>query len=244
MVFGNTGDELRLRRRLHARSRHRREGFLRRIPDQRPGRRRRRRRAHARAGRRLEEAPAQGATRSWSASAQMLETHFKDMQDFEFTIQDGKLFMLQTRNGKRTGVAAVRFAVRDGEGEADRLEDRHHPRAGRSARPGARADLRSRRAEGRQGHRHRPARRPRRRHRARFISTPIAPSKPRAKGEKVLLVRVETSPEDLRGMIAAEGILTARGGVSSHAALVARQMGKVCVCGAAASCRSITRPRP
>ena len=63
------------------------------------------------------------------------------------------------------------------------------------------------------------------------------------KGEKVLLVRIETSPEDLRGMIAAEGILTARGGVSSHAALVARQMGKVCVCGAAA-CRLITTPRP
>jgi pyruvate,orthophosphate dikinase len=63
-----------------------------------------------------------------------------------------------------------------------------------------------------------------------------------AKGERVLLVRIETSPEDLRGMIAAEGILTARGGVSSHAALVARQMGKVCVCGAAGS-RSITRPR-
>ena len=63
---------------------------------------------------------------------------------------------------------------------------------------------------------------------------PIARWKPRTSGEKVLLVRVETSPEDLRGMIAAEGILTARGGVSSHAALVARQMGKVCVCGASA----------
>ena len=69
---------------------------------------------------------------------------------------------------------------------------------------------------------------------ARSISTPIARSTAADKGEKVLLVRVETSPEDLRGMIAAEGILTARGGVSSHAALVARQMGKVCVCGAAA----------
>ena len=63
---------------------------------------------------------------------------------------------------------------------------------------------------------------------------PTARSKPPRKGEKVLLVRNETSPEDLRGMIAAEGILTAKGGVSSHAALVARQMGKVCVCGASA----------
>ena len=63
---------------------------------------------------------------------------------------------------------------------------------------------------------------------------PTGPLKPSASGEKVLLVRVETSPEDLRGMIAAEGILTAKGGVSSHAALVARQMGKVCVCGASA----------
>ncbi len=163
-----------------------------------------------------------------------LESHFKDVQDFEFTIQDGKVFMLQTRNGKRTGVAAVRFAVRDGEGEAHRLEDGDQPRAGRSARPGARADLRPRGAQERQGDR-----------------APALPAGPgaatgkiyfnadraaaaAAKGEKVLLVRIETSPEDLRGMIAAEGILTARGGVSSHAALVARQMGKVCVCGAAA----------
>ena len=71
---------------------------------------------------------------------------------------------------------------------------------------------------------------------------PTAPWLPPRKGEKVLLVRNETSPEDLRGMIAAEGILTAKGGVSSHAALVARQMGKVCVCGASA-CKSITPPR-
>ena len=63
------------------------------------------------------------------------------------------------------------------------------------------------------------------------------------KGEPVILARIETSPEDLRGMIAAEGILTARGGVSSHAALVARQMGKVCVCGAPGSCTSITPPK-
>jgi pyruvate,orthophosphate dikinase len=163
----------------------------------------------------------------------VLETHFKDMQDFEFTIQEGKVFMLQTRNGKRTGVAAVRIACEmvkekliDWETAvtrvpADQLDQVLAPIFDRAALKGAAA-----------------------------IATglPAGPGaasgqiyfnaeravEAAAKGEKVLLVRVETSPEDLRGMIAAEGILTARGGVSSHAALVARQMGKVCVCGAAA----------
>ncbi|WP_202947222.1 pyruvate, phosphate dikinase [Zavarzinella formosa] len=162
-----------------------------------------------------------------------LESHFKDMQDFEFTIQDGKLFMLQTRNGKRTGVAAVRIACEMVKEKlidwktgvtrvpADQLEQVLAPIFDRAA-------VKS----------------------AKVIATglPAGPGaasgkiyfnadrsvEANAKGEKVLLVRVETSPEDLRGMIAAEGILTARGGVSSHAALVARQMGKVCVCGAAA----------
>src|SRR6266545_4873824 len=158
-----------------------------------------------------------------------LEAHFKDMQDFEFTIQDGKLFMLQTRNGKRTGIAAVRIACEmvkekliDWETAvtrvpAEQLEqvlapifDRASVKSakviakGLPAGPGA--------ASGRI-----------------FFNAERA-VEVAAKGEKVLLVRVETSPEDLRGMIAAEGILTARGGVSSHAALVARQMGKVCVC--------------
>jgi pyruvate,orthophosphate dikinase len=160
-----------------------------------------------------------------------LESHFKDMQDFEFTIEDGKLYMLQTRNGKRTGMAAIRIAVEMVKERlinsmtavqrvpADQLDQVLAPifdRAaikktaviakGLPAGPGAatgRICLNANRA------------------------TEIA-----AKGERVLLVRIETSPEDLRGMIAAEGILTARGGVSSHAALVARQMGKVCVCGA------------
>ena len=163
---------------------------------------------------------------------QVLESHFKDVQDFEFTIQDGKVFMLQTRNGKRTGVAAVRFAVEMVQEKlidwktainrvpADQLEqvlapvfDRTALKAAKSiahglpAGPGA--------ATGR----------------VYFNADRAAAAA--AKGERVLLVRIETSPEDLRGMIAAEGILTARGGVSSHAALVARQMGKVCVCGAA-----------
>src|SRR5213082_441468 len=164
---------------------------------------------------------------------QTLEKHFTDMQDFEFTIQDGKVFMLQTRNGKRTGVAAVRIACEMVKEKlidwrtainrvpADQLDQVLAPVFDRAALKSAKA-----------------------------IATGL-PAGPGAasgkvyfnadraveaarKGEKVLLARIETSPEDLRGMIAAEGILTARGGVSSHAALVARQMGKVCVCGASA----------
>src|SRR5471032_1728539 len=162
-----------------------------------------------------------------------LEKHFKDVQDIEFTIQEGKLFMLQTRNGKRTAAAALKFSVDMVKEKlidwqtailrnpADQLEQLLAPvfdlaevkkakviATGLPAGPGA--------ATGKI-----------------YFNADRAVAA-EAKGEKALLVRVETSPEDLRGMIAAEGILTARGGVSSHAALVARQMGKVCVCGAAA----------
>ncbi|WP_193215059.1 pyruvate, phosphate dikinase [Luteolibacter marinus] len=161
----------------------------------------------------------------------ILEKHFKDVQDVEFTIQDGKLFMLQTRNGKRTAAAALKFAadmVKEKlidwktavlRNPADQLDQLLAPvfdaaeakkaeviAKGLPAGPGA--------ASGKI-----------------YLNADRAAAAA-AKGEKVLLVRVETSPEDLRGMIAAEGILTSRGGVSSHAALVARQMGKVCVCGA------------
>jgi pyruvate, orthophosphate dikinase len=164
---------------------------------------------------------------------QTLERHFKDVQDFEFTIEDGVVYMLQTRNGKRTAMAALKFSI-DMHKErlidwktavmrnpADQLEQLLAPvfdaaevskakaiATGLPAGPGA--------ASGRI-----------------YLNAERAVTAAE-KGEQVLLVRVETSPEDLRGMIAAEGILTARGGVSSHAALVARQMGKVCVCGAAA----------
>jgi pyruvate,orthophosphate dikinase len=163
----------------------------------------------------------------------VLESHFKDVQDFEFTIQDGKVFMLQTRNGKRTGVAAVKFAcdmVREklidwktavNRVPADQLDQVLAPIFDREAVQRAKAI-----ASGL------PAGPGAATGRVYFNADRAAQAT--AKGEKVLLVRVETSPEDLRGMIAAEGILTARGGVSSHAALVARQMGKVCVCGAAA----------
>ena len=162
----------------------------------------------------------------------ILEKHFKDVQDVEFTIQEGTLYMLQTRNGKRTAAAGLKFAadmVKEKlitwetavmRNPADQLDQLLAPvfdltevkkatviATGLPAGPGAASGkiyLNADRAE-----------------------------RAQQKGEKVLLVRVETSPEDLRGMIAAEGILTSRGGVSSHAALVARQMGKVCVCGAA-----------
>ena len=164
---------------------------------------------------------------------QTLERHFKDVQDFEFTIEEGVVYMLQTRNGKRTAMAALKFSM-DMQKEklidwktavmrnpADQLEQLLAPvfdttevakakaiATGLPAGPGA--------ASGQI-----------------YLNADRAVTAAE-KGEQVLLVRVETSPEDLRGMIAAEGILTARGGVSSHAALVARQMGKVCVCGAAA----------
>ncbi len=162
-----------------------------------------------------------------------LEAHFKDVQDFEFTIQDGKLFMLQTRNGKRTGLAAVRFAIEMEKEKlidwktairrvpADQLDQVLAPVFDRKAVKAAKCIARGLPAGpgaacGRM-----------------YLNAERAVEAAN-KGEKVLLVRNETSPEDLRGMIAAEGILTAKGGVSSHAALVARQMGKVCVCGAAA----------
>jgi len=163
----------------------------------------------------------------------ILEKHFKDVQDIEFTIQEGKLFMLQTRNGKRTAMAALKFSmdmVKEKliswetailRNPADQLEQLLAPvfdlaevkkskviATGLPAGPGA--------ASGKV-----------------YLNADRA-VQAAERGEKVLLVRNETSPEDLRGMIAAEGILTAKGGVSSHAALVARQMGKVCVCGASA----------
>ncbi len=162
-----------------------------------------------------------------------LEKHFKDVQDIEFTIQQGKLFMLQTRNGKRTAAAALKFSmdmVKEKlidwqtaimRNPADQLEQLLAPdfdlaeikkakvlATGLPAGPGAASGVI-------------------------YLNADRAAAAAE-KGESVLLVRNETSPEDLRGMIAAVGILTAKGGVSSHAALVARQMGKVCICGASA----------
>ena len=162
-----------------------------------------------------------------------LESHFKDMQDFEFTIQDGKVFMLQTRNGKRTGLAAVRIACEMVKEKlidwktavtrvpAEQLEQVLAPVFDRTAMKNTKVIARGLPAG------------PGAATGQIYFNADRAVLAAQNK-EKVLLVRIETSPEDLRGMIAAEGILTARGGVSSHAALVARQMGKVCVCGASA----------
>jgi pyruvate, orthophosphate dikinase len=169
------------------------------------------------------------------AIQKLLEKHFRDMQDLEFTIERGKLYMLQCRTGKRTGFAAVRIAVdlvrekviRPEEAllrvEPEALDQLLQPifkpaevqearRAGRvlarglNAGPGA--------ASGR------------------IVFLASDAEAWAARGEVVILVRLETSPEDIRGMQASAGILTARGGMTSHAALVARQMGKVCVAGA------------
>jgi len=162
---------------------------------------------------------------------QKLEDHYKDMQDLEFTIQDGRLWMLQTRNGKRTGAAMVRIAMEmleqgmiDEEtailrNEPNKLDELLHPvfdqaaiqaaqvvAKGLPASPGA--------ATGQ------------------IVYHADDAEEWAAKGKKVILVRVETSPEDLKGMNTAEGILTARGGMTSHAAVVARGMGKCCVSGA------------
>ena len=165
---------------------------------------------------------------------QTLEHELRDMQDFEFTIERGRLYMLQTRNGKRTGLAAIRIAVDMVEeglitphdallrvepaqleqllrpifssaGKRQAVAEKRVLARGLAAGPGA--------ATGKI-----------------VFNAPDAEAWA-ARGEKVLLVRIETSPEDIRGMDAAQGILTARGGMTSHAALVARQMGKVCVVG-------------
>ncbi len=127
------GRDQRHRRGLHPQSRHRREGVLRRVPDERAGRRRRRRHPHARAHQRAARRSCRRSTNSCARSPTRLEKHYRDMQDIEFTIEDGKLYMLQTRNGKRTGRAAVRIAVEmvkslitQGRG--------HHPRRAQPAR--------------------------------------------------------------------------------------------------------------
>lgn len=167
------------------------------------------------------------------ATQQKLEEHYRDMQDMEFTIQDGKLWMLQTRNGKRTGAAMVKIAmdmlrensIDDKTAlnriEANKLDELLHPvfkadaikkatvvTKGLPASPGA--------ATGQ------------------IVFFADEAEDWHAAGKKVILVRIETSPEDLRGMNVAEGILTARGGMTSHAAVVARGMGKCCVSGAGA----------
>ena len=162
-----------------------------------------------------------------------LENHYRDMQDMEFTVQEGKLWFLQTRNGKRTGTAMVKIAmdlVREGlidektalkRCEPQKLDELLHPvfdkdalkkakviTQGLPASPGAAC--------------------------GQIVFHADDAQKWREDGHRVVMVRIETSPEDLAGMSAAEGILTARGGMTSHAAVVARGMGKCCVSGAGA----------
>ena len=159
-----------------------------------------------------------------------LEKHYRDMQDMEFTIEDGKLYFLQTRNGKRTAQAALKIAVdlvEEGmltkeeailKVEPKQLDTLLHPAfasdglkeakivaKGLPASPGAAC--------------------------GKIAFTAEEAKERKANGEKVVLVRLETSPEDIEGMIAAEGILTVRGGMTSHAAVVARGMGTCCVAG-------------
>ena len=159
----------------------------------------------------------------------LLEKHYKDMQDIEFTVQQGQLFLLQTRNGKRTAKAALKMAVEmEGEGLIDRktavlridpmaLDQLLHP----TLDPDAPRDILATGLPASPG----------------AASGKIALDADTAeqwanRGDAVILVRVETSPEDIHGMHAAKGILTARGGMTSHAAVVARGMGRPCVSGA------------
>ncbi|MCX6152862.1 MAG: pyruvate, phosphate dikinase [Candidatus Kapabacteria bacterium] len=163
-----------------------------------------------------------------------LESHYRDMLDIEFTIQEGKLYMLQCRVGKRTGLAALRIATEmvteklitpdealmriepeqlnqllrpifDLKEKAEAIKNKRNMTKGLNAGPGAAC--------------------------GKVVFNAEDAVEWASKGDKVILVRIETSPEDISGMNAAEGILTARGGMTSHAALVARQMGKVCVAG-------------
>ena len=162
-----------------------------------------------------------------------LEEHYKDMQDMEFTVQEGKLWFLQTRNGKRTGAAMVKIAMdllRQGlidektallRCQPNKLDELLHPVFNKAALSTAKVLTRGL-----------PASPGAATGQIVFFAEDAA--KWRADGHKVILVRIETSPEDLAGMAAAEGILTARGGMTSHAAVVARGIGKCCVSGAGA----------
>jgi len=162
-----------------------------------------------------------------------LENHYRDMQDMEFTVQEGKLWFLQTRNGKRTGAAMVKIAMdllRQGmidektalkRVEPNKLDELLHPVFDKAALKNAKVIAKGL-----------PASPGAATGQIVFFADDAA--KWHADGHKVVMVRIETSPEDLAGMAVAQGILTARGGMTSHAAVVARGMGKCCVSGAGA----------
>ena len=236
VVFGNMGDDQRHRRRLHPQPGQWRQGTLRRLSDQRPGRRCRGRHsqhlAHQQPASRTCRRPMPNSRRS----VNKLENHFHEMQDVEFTIEHGKLWMLQTRDGKRTARAAIKIAVdMVDEGLIDKktailrvkpeqVDMLLHPQFG--------GEIKERRGiEGR-----------------RLVEKAVNASPGAAvgmavfdadtaekwgkEGKAVIMVRPETKPDDVHGMIAAKGILTSRGGATSHAAVVARQFGTPAVCGA------------
>ena len=160
--------------------------------------------------------------------AKLLESHYKDMQDIEFTIENSKLYMLQTRNGKRTTAAAMRAAVEmvqegliDKETALSRIDAQQidqllHP----SIDPNAKLEVIAQGLPASPGAAC-----------GRILFDANEAEERGKKGEKVLMVRTETTPDDIHGIIMAQGILTSRGGMTSHAAVVARGMGKPCVCG-------------
>ena len=255
MVFGNMGDDVGNRRRLHAQSIDRRERALRRVPRQCAGRGRRRRHPHAAAAHRggaqasrRERALARGADagdvrRADAASCARSSSTTATCRTSSSRSRKGNLWMLQTRSGKRTGRRRGPHRRRHGGGRhADHREEARPAHRAARARPAPASDLRSRRrgatviATGLP----RIARAP---PPARSCSTPTRPSAEGAKGAKVILVRIETTPEDIHGMHAAAGILTARGGMTSHAAVVARGMGQARASSAAARSRSTTTSR-
>ncbi|NJK88767.1 MAG: pyruvate, phosphate dikinase [Myxococcales bacterium] len=161
-----------------------------------------------------------------------LETHYRNMQDIEFTVQDGELFMLQTRSGKRTGAAALKIAVdMVEEGLIDKAIASPRPR--RAAATSISCSTHSFAASGDHGDKLLGRGLPASPGAAvgRVVFSADDAEAAFAKGEKVVLVRIETSPEDVGGMHAAQGILTSRGGMTSHAAVVARGWGKPCVAG-------------
>ena len=168
-----------------------------------------------------------------NAIQEKLERHYHDMQDMEFTVQDGKLWFLQTRNGKRTGTAMVKIAMdllREGEidektallrCEPNKLDELLHPVFDKAAQKQAKVLTRGLPASPGAAC-------------GQIVFFADDAARWHEEGKQVIMVRIETSPEDLAGMSAAEGILTARGGMTSHAAVVARGMGKCCVSGAGA----------
>ncbi|WP_372997289.1 pyruvate, phosphate dikinase, partial [Lutispora sp.] len=162
--------------------------------------------------------------------ADLLENHYKDMQDIEFTIEKGKLYMLQTRNGKRTAFAAVKIAVdlvNEGKITKEEAIMRVDPvQLDQLLHPTFNADALKRMKPLAKGLPASPGAAS-----GKIYFTAEAAVEAAKKGDKVILVRLETSPEDIEGMIEAQGILTARGGMTSHAAVVARGMGKCCVAG-------------